>query len=106
MALRAVKGIEVNDDTVAFNIIKEVGIGGEYVTSDHTLKHFKTEFHRCPLFNYSLRDTWEEEGAKNMNAKAREKAISLLKEHNPEPLDESIVKEMKKIIKHAEKEAT
>ncbi len=44
MAMKMVKGIEVDADKVAFDIIKEVGPGGNFMSSKHTLKHFRGEY--------------------------------------------------------------
>lgn len=40
---RFVRGVEINEDTLAFNIVKEVGIGGEFLTARHTLNYCRTE---------------------------------------------------------------
>jgi len=48
-----------------------------------------------------IRPEWEKQGAKDMQERAREKAVLLMNEHHPEPLDADIEKEMDKIIRHA-----
>lgn len=40
---RIISGFEVNKDTLAFDIIKEVGPGGNFLSKDHTLKYFLDE---------------------------------------------------------------
>jgi trimethylamine--corrinoid protein Co-methyltransferase len=41
MVMRAVDGIQVNDETLAFELIKEIGPGGAYVSSNHTRRHMR-----------------------------------------------------------------
>lgn len=105
MVQKIVGGFNVNQDTIARELIEEIGIGGEFMTSEHTLNHFRSEFYRCPLFNYALRDTWEAEGAKDMKEKAKEKTLDIMSKHFPEPLEEDLSKELDHIVEKAAKEA-
>jgi len=43
MAMRVLQGIEVNDDTLAFDVIKEVGPCGRFFTHKHTLKYARSD---------------------------------------------------------------
>jgi len=105
MVIDAVKGFDVTDDTIGMDVIREVGIGGEFLTHKHTLKFTKMkEFYKCPIFNLKSRDGWEKEGAKDMSLKARDKAIRIIKEHRLEPLDENVQKELRSIVYNAERE--
>ncbi|RLG40761.1 MAG: hypothetical protein DRO05_05565 [Thermoproteota archaeon] len=45
MCNRAIRGIEVNDETLALDVIEKVGPGGHYLTQKHTLKHVMTEYY-------------------------------------------------------------
>ena len=42
MAMRVVRGIEVNDETLALDVIDEVGPGGHYLMAKHTLRHMRS----------------------------------------------------------------
>ena len=101
MEAKATLGFEVNADTLGLEALREVGIGKDFLSSAHTLKHFRNEFYHCPLFDMRIRPEWEKQGAKDMQERAREKAVLLMNEHHPEPLDADIEKEMDKIIRHA-----
>jgi trimethylamine--corrinoid protein Co-methyltransferase len=104
MEFKAVRGFEVDDDTIGLDAIKEVGIGHDFLSIDHTLDHFRTEFYRCPLFDLRDRNVWKEQGAKDMNQRAREKAMAIMNEHRPKPLDKSIVMQMTSVVERAERE--
>lgn len=49
MVRRIGRGVTVNDDTLAFNAIKEVGPRGEYITNKHTFANFRKEFFQAQL---------------------------------------------------------
>jgi trimethylamine--corrinoid protein Co-methyltransferase len=103
MIFRLAEGIEVNDETLALDLIHSVGPAGQYLTEKHTLKHFKE--HVIP--EISIRkpyDTWKREGAKSVIDIAREKTKEILKTHQPAPLDKNVQKEIKEIIKRADKD--
>jgi trimethylamine---corrinoid protein Co-methyltransferase len=63
MAMRAVRGIEVNDDTLAVDVIDEVGPGGHYLTSPHTLQHMRSEFFYPRIADRRSREAWDSSGA-------------------------------------------
>ena len=48
---RAVRGIEVNDDTLAIDVIESAGINGNTVSSGHTADHFRDELLLSPFFD-------------------------------------------------------
>jgi trimethylamine--corrinoid protein Co-methyltransferase len=101
--LRAVQGIEVNDETLAIDVIDKVGPGGHYLAEKHTLKHFQDVLFFPELTDRQSYDAWRKDGGKNMVSRAKEKAEDILKEHWPTPLDEDIQKEISEIIRRAEK---
>ncbi|MEM2440537.1 MAG: trimethylamine methyltransferase family protein [Candidatus Bathyarchaeia archaeon] len=101
--IRALRGIEVNDDTLAVDVIKEVGPGGYYLAHRHTLKHVRKEHYFPVIFNRQVRDAWESSGSKDLRQIARERAKKLLMEHQPEPLDPDIEEQLKLFIKEVEK---
>lgn len=59
MAMKMVRGMEVDADTLAFDIIKQVGPGGNYLSARHTLKHFRDEYLEPMLLPRSLRTETE-----------------------------------------------
>lgn len=104
MEIKAMKGIEVNDDTIGMDVIQQVGIGKDYLSTQHTLKFFKSSFYRNTLFDLRYRDSWMEDGSKDMNMRAREKVLAVMRTYKPTPLDEPILRDLKMIVKSAEHE--
>jgi len=103
MALRSAKGIEVNDEPLAIDVINRVGPGGNYLVDKHTLNWFKKEYYKPTLSNRETRNVWEKSGAKDIRQEARKQAKKILTEHEPEPIDKACWKEITKIIKEVEK---
>jgi len=91
MAMRAVRGIEVNDETLALQVIDRVGPGGHYLMDEHTLRYMRTEHHLpSAVFNRLGRETWEQTGAGDTWARAKVVTRSILAEHESEPLDPAV----------------
>jgi trimethylamine--corrinoid protein Co-methyltransferase len=103
MALRSAEGIEVNDETLAINVINRVGPGGNYLVDKHTLNWFKKEYYKPTLSNRETRSVWEKSGSKDIRQEARKQAKKILAEHEPEPIDKTCWKEITEIIKEVEK---
>jgi len=103
IVFRLAEGIEVNDETLALDLIHSIGPSGHYLTEKHTLKHFKEHF--IPkISNRKAYDTWKREGAKSVIDVAREKTKEILKTHQPAPLEDDVQREIKEIIERANKE--
>jgi len=96
------KGIQVTDESLALDILKEVGPGGEFLSHDHTFDHWK-EWFRPTIIDRSNFETWTENGSKNYTDRLEPEVNRILESHEPEPLDENIIQEMKKIINLADK---
>ncbi len=102
MVARILEGIRVTPETLAFDAIKEVGPGGNFLGLRHTLDHIRSEHYLPRLFDRSTRETWEANGAKEIREVAREKAKDILATHVVEPLPEQVQEELTAIIKQAE----
>ncbi len=88
------KGIEVNEETLAVDLIKEVGIGGTYITSEHTVKHMREVSWFPSLTNRNRWDVWKSLGGRDMVHEAHERVNEILREHHPTYLDERTAKEI------------
>jgi len=96
------QGFEINEETLALDIIDEVGPGGEYLTGNHTLRHFRENFFP-ELISRSPYEIWEKAGKKDLGQRANEKAQYILNNHTVNPLDETIQKELRKIVESLDK---
>jgi trimethylamine--corrinoid protein Co-methyltransferase len=95
MALRMVKDITVNDETLAFDLIKKVGPGGQFLSEKHTLKWFQTEeYLSSRVIDKISKPKWESTGTKDALKRAKELVDEILREHNPKPLTPDKEKEL------------
>jgi len=102
--LRVVRGYEINDDTLALDIIRKVGPGGHYLAEKHTLNNFLREHWVPKISDRRPYDTWEKAGAKDIVKVAKEKVKEILATHKPEPVPKDVQKEISQILKRYEKE--
>ena len=102
--LRIIRGTEVNDETLAVDVIKEVGPEGNFLGHKHTLKHIRDELHLPTIFDRNPEAAWVKAGSKPLHQVAKEKAQKILKEHYAEPLPRDTQTQLSQIVKEAEKE--
>lgn len=89
MALRALRGLEVNDDTLALDVVKNVGSGNNFLTEQHTIKYSRSdEFYAPQTTDRESRDSWESSGAKDTRKRATALAKKLLKQSQVNLIDE------------------
>ncbi len=103
MIKHTVMGIPVNDETLAIDPIKEIGVGGDYLMHKHTFKHMRSQ--STPEFiDRKMRESWEKSGSEDVYTKALSKARHIIENHVPEPLPEEVLKTIRSIVLETEKE--
>ena len=101
---RMLQGFEVNEDTIAFDVIKDVGIGGNFLMHPHTRSSFRKEFWIPDLIERMPWQAWSRQEVRGFEAKAREKANRIIAEHHPEPLSAQQVRDINGIVEAAKKD--
>ena len=104
MAKHFIRGIEVNSETLAREIIEKVGPGGHFLDQDHTYNHFKNELWVPRLMTRSALSDWQEQGAKDMAARIQEKLEDIVKNHEAPALPDKTLSTLKSIRQKGEKE--
>ena len=103
MTRRFVRGIEINRETLARDVIENVGPGGHFLAETHTLSHFKDEFWRPGLMVRGDRETWLQEGSKDMRAVIQEKLTDIIKNHRVAELPGTVLDAFDSLKKKGEK---
>ena len=93
--------VEINDETLALDLIDEIGPDGSFLDSDHTMNHFKERWYP-EVFERGNYDQWVDAGELSLGERAAKKVETILEEHQPESLPADIQKEIKIIIQRAE----
>ena len=55
--------VVVDDETLAFSAMQEVGPGGHFFGAEHTQSRYRTAFHKPMLSDWRNYETWEEAGS-------------------------------------------
>jgi trimethylamine--corrinoid protein Co-methyltransferase len=103
MIKHTLKGFPVNNETLAVDVIKEVGPAKDFLAHNHTFRHMRTQSQPELIDRRGMED-WMAAGGHDIYARAREKAKRILKDHNPQPPPEDVCTEIRSIIKETEDE--
>jgi len=94
------KGLEVNEETLALDVIDEIGPHGDFMGSEHTRLHYKKDWYP-KLFDRRPYEDWSQSGAKTLRQRAQDKALKLLATHRPEPLPAEVQAAIDRIVADA-----
>ncbi|HEX9907186.1 MAG TPA: trimethylamine methyltransferase family protein [Thermoplasmata archaeon] len=98
-ALRRVKtGMEVSSETIALEAIGKAGPGGSYLGMKHTIDHLRKDIWMPEMVDRNVFDNWARMGSRDLRAKAREKALEILRTHQPMPLEKEQKQEIDKVV--------
>ncbi len=100
MARRLTKGIHVDQETLALEVIEKVGPGGNFADEDHTLEHIE-ENYAPRLVNRAARNIWEKAGSKTLTQVANEKVRDIINHHEPIPLPKDVAAKIREIVENA-----
>ena len=104
MVQKAIQGITISDETLAFDIIHEIGPGGAYIAHELSFNSMKSQS-QTKLFDRRTRDDWLElTRGEAMRERAYKAALDILENYDPYPLPEGAAQTMSEIIKEFEKE--
>lgn len=101
MVRRLLQGIPTDDEHLAVDIIRDVGIGGEFLSHQHTFENLRHNIFPA-MIDRDDRATWELMGAETFSGRADEKAIEILETHRVPALPCSA--QLRQLVIDAEKE--
>jgi len=93
----ATRGVLVDDETLALDVVEELGPTGNYLDHKHTLRHFKEPFY-SGLADKGTFSQWTERGATTMEQRAAKEVDRILKTHEVEPLPAGVQRDIRKIV--------
>ena len=96
----AFRSVEINDETLALDVIDKVGPDGQFFDSEHTLAHFRDRWYPA-LIDHNNYDGWIAKGGQDLGQRAAARVAHILTEHTPEPLPPDIQKRLQKIVQRA-----
>jgi trimethylamine--corrinoid protein Co-methyltransferase len=98
MMRRFMAGVRLDAESLALEVIHQVGPGGDFLTADHTLQHFRALWQPA-LMSRQRMDDWVREGGRRLGERLREKTVAILDAHQPEPLPDGVREEIAYILK-------
>ena len=98
-AARFFTPMEFSKENMAVDLIKKVGVQGQFMTEPHTLKHFRKEFYNPFVFSRMTYEKWTEKGSKDVLVRAHEKVLDILDKYERPPMDKSIERDLDKYFK-------
>ena len=83
MIKRILAGISITEETLALDVIREVGHGGDFLQHEHTVRHFRKELFFPKLFQRQTIDEWVSNGQKMIHEVAHERVLDILSTAGP-----------------------
>ena len=103
---RAMEGINVNEDTIAIDVIKKVATseqkGTNFLAESHTRKYMHKELYIPKLIDRGRRSTWKKKGSKDIIERARVKVDQVLADYQPYELTKDVDTQLLALIKEIE----
>ncbi|MGB9585996.1 MAG: trimethylamine methyltransferase family protein [Anaerolineales bacterium] len=93
----ATKGVVVNDETLAIDVIEELGPTGSYLGHPHTIRHYKEPFY-SKLIDKNPHSVWMKRGGTTMEERAAKLVDEILEKHQVENLPKSVQEDIRKIV--------
>ena len=98
MLLRMFKPMEFSDKEIDLETIKNVGIGGEYLTHPKTFKKFRDEYYMPELIQRQSYDAWENSGKKHIHEIAAEKLKTRMESYEKPDIAPDIESKLKNYV--------
>jgi len=102
MAKRIMRGLEVNQDTIMFDLIEKVGPAGHFLAEPESAAICRREIWISDLIDRNAYITWDNKGRLSMEARIQDKLNKILATHQPSPLSQDKVDQITAILEAAE----
>ncbi len=91
-------GIEISPETLALDVIDQVGPSNDYMAEEHTAQHFREHWMPSLMTRHNY-EQWVAEGKLTMGDKANARVCQLIEEHEPEPISPELIAELDEMEK-------
>jgi len=101
---RILRGFQIDDETLALDLIDAVGPGGSFIAEDHTLRHFRQELWMPKLLDRLFWDAWVARGRADTLQRARRPLESLIASYEPKPLPADVERQVAELVARAKRD--
>jgi trimethylamine--corrinoid protein Co-methyltransferase len=95
---RLYRGIPVNSETLAVDVIKAVGANGNFLTQMHTLNHLRSTQWQPKLISRVGFEKWQSAGSTSLLDRGRDKLQQILQDHQPVPIPEDQARQIQDLV--------
>jgi trimethylamine--corrinoid protein Co-methyltransferase len=99
-----VRGIDLSDEALALDALREVPPGGHFLGAAHTIRHFRHAFYRAEIFDYNSAEQWEIDGSLDTNARANRRWKAQLDAYEAPPLDAHVDDQLQQFMRARKRE--
>jgi len=89
--------VDVTEETLALDVVEELGPTGDYLAHEHTYRHFRKPYY-SDLADKRQYDDWLDQGGPRMEERAAKQVDEILTEHEPEPLPDDVQRDLRAIV--------
>jgi trimethylamine--corrinoid protein Co-methyltransferase len=89
--------LKIDEETLALDVIHEVGTQGDFVETAHSFRHCRDDYYP-ELSDQKLFEEWINAGGTTMKDRAKAKVEKILAEHQPPKMEASVRKALQKMI--------
>jgi trimethylamine--corrinoid protein Co-methyltransferase len=93
----ATAGVVVDEETLALSVVDELGPDGDYLSHDHTLRHFREPYY-SQLADKGTFSQWVERGGTSMEERAAQQVNKVLESHQPPMLPAEVQRDIKRVV--------
>ena len=93
--------IEISDETLALDLIDELGPDGSFLGERHTMAHFRERWYPG-VFERGNYAQWQAAGGQSLAERAVDRVVKILEKHEPEPLPQDVVQAIHAVVQRAE----
>jgi trimethylamine--corrinoid protein Co-methyltransferase len=97
--------VETSEETLALDVVEELGPTGDYLGHAHTYEHFREPYY-SKLADKRQYDDWVGQGATTMEQRAAEQVETILQSHEPAPLPEDVGDALRLIVERDSERAS
>ncbi len=90
---RYLRELEINEETLALDLIHKIGPDGNFLESEHTYKHVREDW-RPALLDRLDYQRWADQGSRTVQERAQEKVKEIIESHRADPLPADIVQKL------------
>jgi trimethylamine--corrinoid protein Co-methyltransferase len=92
--------VEINEETLALELIEEIGPDGQFLETKHTRRHFRERWYP-QLIERDNYQGWLNKGGQSLAERASRRVEEILASHQPTPLSEEVRRAVRAIVERA-----